>query len=132
MGGGSSGAVLASRLSEDADIRVLLLEAGPEADDFVRRAPGKHMAVAWSNPRRTPRRSRSVPRRQRLRFPAFYAFLQRGGFDWQFRTEAQPHQRHRTSLWPRGRVLGGCSSINAMIYVRGDSRTTYRSAANGA
>ena len=58
-----------------------------------------------------------------VRFPVFYALLQLGALDWKFATVPQTRQDHRVSLWPRGRVLGGSSSINAMIYVRGDQRT---------
>jgi len=46
--------------------------------------------------------------------------LQLSEYDWQFKTTPQKHLNNRVSFWPRGKLLGGCSSTNAMIYVRGN------------
>jgi choline dehydrogenase len=89
VGGGSAGCVLANRLSAER-ARVLLLEAGPDADIPECRIPG-----AWTKLQRTP-------------------------VDWAFQTRPQAHANGRTILWPRGRVVGGSSAINAMIYIRGN------------
>lgn len=89
VGGGSAGCVLAARLSEDPARRVLLLEAGGED-----RHPFIHI-------------------------PAAFHRLYDGACDWNYWTEPQEAMHGRRMYQPRGRVLGGCSSINAMIYVRG-------------
>jgi choline dehydrogenase len=89
VGAGSAGCVLAARLTEDPSCRVLLLEAG-----------GPDRAV-------------------HVRVPAAFWKLFKGPADWHYMTEAQPHLAGRRLYWPRGKVLGGCSSLNAMIYVRG-------------
>ncbi len=90
IGGGSAGAVLAARLSEDPQVRVALVEAGP-AD-------------------------RSVL----IHCPAGLAVLaQTGQFNWGFETVPQAGLNGRRGYQPRGKVLGGSSSINAMIYLRG-------------
>jgi choline dehydrogenase len=89
VGAGSAGCVLANRLSLDPTIRVLLLEAGQP--DRLRNI---HIPAAWSRTLQTP-------------------------FDWQYMTEPQAQLDGRTLYWPRGKTLGGSSSINAMIYVRG-------------
>jgi len=89
VGAGSAGCVVASRLSEDASVRVLLLEAGgPDT-------------------------------RREIRIPAAFSKLFRSEYDWAYFTEPQPHLNNRRLYWPRGKVLGGSSSINAMIYIRG-------------
>ena len=93
VGAGSAGCVLARRLSDDPSIRVLLLEAGPPADDFWVRAPAG-MARMFRHER----------------------------FNWNFMTEAEPHLRDRQLYWPRGKALGGSSAINGMVYIRGDRR----------
>ena len=90
IGGGSAGCVLASRLTEDPDVRVTLLEAGP-ADKSVM-----------------------------LHCPAGLALLAKSGeANWKFETTAQPGLNGRKGYQPRGKVLGGSSSVNAMIYARG-------------
>jgi choline dehydrogenase len=90
VGAGSAGCVLASRLTEDPACRVLLLEAGGEDD-----SPS-------------------------IRIPAFYAQLQDSPCDWADRTAPQAHMYGRRIFMPQGRVLGGSSAINYMIYMRGN------------
>jgi choline dehydrogenase len=90
VGAGSAGCVLANRLSEDPKTTVLLLEAGGPDDD------------------------------QKIRIPVAFSKLFQSRFDWAFFTEAQAHLHQRRLYWPRGKVLGGSSSINAMVYIRGN------------
>ena len=93
VGGGSAGCLLANRLSEDPGNRVMLLEAGG-ADTY----PWIHIPVGYlyciGNPRT----------------------------DWGFKTEPEEGLGGRSILYPRGKTLGGCSSINGMIYMRGQSQ----------
>lgn len=89
VGAGSAGAVLAARLSEDPSVRVLLLEAGPP------------------------------DRALELHVPAAFSKLFRGRYDWGYDTVPQPALGGRTVFWPRGRTLGGSSSLNAMMWIRG-------------
>lgn len=92
VGAGSAGSVVASRLSEDPAVKVLLLEAGgPDKSPFI------HM-------------------------PAGMSKLMRSEMDWNYRTAPQKRMKDRRMYWPRGRVLGGSSSMNAMIYIRGHAR----------
>jgi len=90
VGGGSAGSVLASRLSEDPATSVCLLEAGP------------------------------LDRSALIHCPAGLALLaQTGSANWAFETVPQPGLAGRRGYQPRGKVLGGSSSVNAMVYVRG-------------
>lgn len=89
VGGGSAGAALAARLTEDSGISALLLEAGGEAD-----ADAIHIPLA---------------------FPTLF----KTRWDWNDTTTAQKHLDGRVDHWPRMKALGGCSSMNAMIYIRG-------------
>jgi choline dehydrogenase len=90
VGAGSAGCVLANRLSARPDLRVLLLEAGG-ADS----SPWIHMPAGLARLVHDPR------------------------IDWRYYTDPEPELRNRRLYWPRGRVLGGSSSINAMCYTRG-------------
>ena len=89
IGAGSAGCVLANRLSADPGVRVLLLEAGGPDDDEM------------------------------ISTPAMFGRLLNTKFDWGFRTVPQTELNNRQIYWPRGRALGGTSSINYMIYLRG-------------
>ncbi|MGH3187341.1 MAG: GMC family oxidoreductase [Streptosporangiaceae bacterium] len=90
VGAGSAGCVLAARLSADPSVSVLLLEAGP-ADDA-----------------------------DEIHAPAALNRLFQTAYDWNYTTVPQHRAAGRSIYWPRGKVLGGSSSINAMIYIRGN------------
>jgi choline dehydrogenase len=90
IGAGSAGCVLANRLSEDEAARVLLLEAGGEDDA------------------------------DEVHIPAAFSTLFKTRYDWNYETVEQKHLGDRKAYWPRAKMLGGCSSMNAMIYIRGN------------
>ena len=90
VGAGSAGCVLANRLSESGQHSVLLLEAG--GSDF---SPWIRVPIGYARTFTDPR------------------------YNWMYTTEPEPQLGNRTALWPRGKVLGGSSSINAMVFVRG-------------
>ena len=91
VGAGSAGCVLAARLGEDPGVKVGVIEAGPPDDD-----PAIHMPLA------SPQ-------------------LWQSRFDWDFTSEPEPGLAARRTYLPRGRVLGGSSSLNVMVYIRGNS-----------
>ncbi len=101
VGAGSAGCVLASRLSEDPDVEVLLLEAG-----------GPDTAAE-------------------LHVPAMFPLAFKSGLDWDLFGEEEPGLARRRLYFPRGRVIGGSSSINAMIYLRGNRADFDEWAASG-
>lgn len=90
VGSGSAGAVVAARLTEDPSVRVLVLEAGGEDDA------------------------------DEIRIPAAFSALFKTRFDWNYTTTEQKQLQGRGAYWPRMKALGGCSSMNAMIYIRGN------------
>ncbi len=90
VGAGSAGCVLAARLSEDPATRVLLLEAGPPDDSLWIHLPIGYGKTMWSKT-----------------------------YNWCFHTDPDPNMNGRRIYWPRGKTLGGSSSINGLIYIRG-------------
>ena len=90
VGAGSAGCVLANRLTEDEGVRVLVLEAGPQDHSiFI------HMPSAFAYP------------------------LAGTKYNWHYETEPEPYMNNRRMHCPRGRVIGGSSSVNGMVYIRG-------------
>ncbi len=90
VGAGSAGCVVAARLSEDPSVRVVLLEAGgPDRNPWI------HIPLGYGKTIADP------------------------SVNWCYETEAEPGTNNRRMLWPRGKVLGGSSSINGLLYVRG-------------
>lgn len=103
VGAGSAGCVLANRLSESGEFQVLLLETGgSDRSIFIQ------MPTALSIPMNTEK------------------------YAWQYHTQPEPYLNHRVMHCPRGKVLGGSSSINGMVYVRGHSRDFDQWAEQGA
>ncbi len=92
VGAGSAGCVLANRLSENPDLRVLLLEAGGKDSN-----PWIHVPVGY------------------------FKTLHNPNTDWCYKTEPDPGLNGRSLDWPRGKTLGGSSSINGLLYIRGQS-----------
>jgi choline dehydrogenase len=90
VGAGSAGCVLAARLSEDSGTRVLLLEAGPPD-----RSPWIHLPIGYGKTMWSPE------------------------VNWCYQTDPDPNMNGRRIYWPRGKTLGGSSSINGLIYIRG-------------
>jgi choline dehydrogenase len=90
IGAGSAGAVIAARLSESPTARVLLLEAGPADDSLWIHLPIGYGKTMWSTK-----------------------------YNWCFHTDPEPNMNGRRIYWPRGKTLGGSSSINGLIYIRG-------------
>jgi len=95
VGGGSAGSILASRLSEDPDISVCLLEAGGKGKSLLVRVPTAAVAM--------------LPGRPRIN-------------NWAFETVPQKGLKGRKGYQPRGKALGGSSAINAMLYIRGQAQ----------
>ena len=93
VGSGAAGAIVAARLSENLDASVILLEAGGKNNSLLLRVPGLGFAAA-NHPK----------------------------YNWGFEAEPSPAMDNRKLIWLQGRVLGGSSSINGMIYTRGHSR----------
>ncbi|HUD50987.1 choline dehydrogenase [Parvibaculum sp.] len=93
VGAGSAGCVLANRLSENPANKVLLLEAGAKDSNFLIHMPAGVGSLIGTELA-----------------------------NWYYYTEGQPHLNNRKLFWPRGKVLGGSSSINGMIYIRGHAR----------
>ncbi|MCO6390116.1 choline dehydrogenase [Aliihoeflea aestuarii] len=93
VGGGSAGCVLANRLSEDGRYKVALLEAGPKDRSFWIHLPIGYGKTMWD------------PR-----------------INWKLQTEPEPNMDGRRIYWPRGKVLGGSSSINGLIVIRGQAQ----------
>ncbi len=92
IGGGSAGAVVANRLSEEPGTSVLLLEAGgSDMHPYTRIPAGSALAIA------SPK------------------------FNWMYEVEPDPSRDGRVDIWPAGKVLGGGSSINGMMFVRGNA-----------
>ena len=92
IGAGSAGCAIANRLAEDYTLNILILEAGPPDDSFM------------------------------LKMPAGFASLgDKTPYNWRYETVPQKHCNGRRMFWPRGKTLGGSSSINAMLYVRGNA-----------
>ena len=100
VGAGSAGCVLAARLTEDPDVRVALIEAG-----------GPDTA-------------------QEIHVPAAFPQLFKTQYDWDLMTEPEPQLDGRRTYLPRGKMLGGSSSMNAMVYIRGN-RADYDGWAEG-
>src|SRR5579862_8907171 len=90
VGGGSAGCTVASRLTEHGETRVALVEAG-------RDTRGRHIDI-----------------------PAVASRLYRSSFDWDFTSEPEPALQNRRLYLPRGRMLGGTSSMNGTVYTRGN------------
>ena len=92
IGAGSAGCAIANRLAEDYALNILILEAGPPDSSFM------------------------------LKMPAGFASLgDKTPYNWRYETVPQKHCNGRRMFWPRGKTLGGSSSINAMLYVRGNA-----------
>jgi choline dehydrogenase len=90
VGAGSAGSTLAYRLGEDRSVRILVVEAGRADDSFFLKMPAGFATLGEASP-----------------------------YNWHYRTVPQSHCNDRSMYWPRGKTLGGSSSINAMLYIRG-------------
>ncbi len=96
VGAGSAGAVLANRLSADPDCQVLLLEAGGRDTN-----PWIHIPIGY------------------------YKNINHPQLSWNYQTDPEPQTGNRSISWPRGRVLGGTSAINGLVYIRGQREDFY-------